>query len=73
MSFIRAKEIPPHSGRWYDYEVMTTRVDGHVRQKVIQYLGKHGLDYSSKLIGSKGKQPASGRDQPHIEKLGLEG
>jgi len=23
MSFIRAKEIPPHSGNWYDYEVKT--------------------------------------------------
>lgn len=23
MSFVRAKEIPPRSGNWYDYEVET--------------------------------------------------
>ena len=40
MTFIRAKEIPPRSGNWYDYEVKTTRVDGKVRQKVVRYLGK---------------------------------
>ena len=42
MSFIRAKEIPPHSGNWYDYEVKTTHEGSHVRQKVIKYLGKSG-------------------------------
>lgn len=41
MSFIRSKEIPPGSGNWYDYEVETFHIGGHVRQKVIQYLGKH--------------------------------
>ena len=40
MSFIRAKEIPPHSGNWYDYEVMNTRTGNKVRQKVIRYLGR---------------------------------
>ena len=50
MSFIRAKEIPPHSGNWYDYEVKTTHEDGHVRQKVIKYLGKSGSH--SYLVGN---------------------
>ena len=40
MSFIRAKEIPPHSGNWYDYEVKTIHENGHVRQKVIRYIGR---------------------------------
>jgi putative transposase len=55
MSFIRAKEIPPKSGNWYDYEVMTTHVNGHVMQKVIQYLGKSGGDYSGRLIGGSSR------------------
>jgi len=38
MSFIRAKEIPPRSGNWYDYEVMTIHEGRNVRQKVIRYL-----------------------------------
>jgi transposase-like protein len=42
MSFIRAKEIPPRSGNWYDYEVKTVHEGKHVRQKVIRYLGKSG-------------------------------
>ncbi|MDO8636151.1 MAG: hypothetical protein Q7R34_07910 [Dehalococcoidia bacterium] len=40
MTFIRSKEIPPHSGNWYDYAVMTVHEGDKVRQKVIQYLGK---------------------------------
>ncbi len=40
MTFVRAKEIPPGSGNWYDYEVMTIHEGNKVRQKVIQYLGK---------------------------------
>ena len=43
MTFIRAKEIPPRSGNWYDYEVETIHEGGKVRQKVIRYLGKSGL------------------------------
>ena len=45
MSFIRAKEIPPHSGNWYDYEVKTTHEGRHVRQKVIKYLGQIGQSF----------------------------
>jgi len=43
MSFIRAKEIPPRSGNWYDYEVMTVHEGNRVRQKVIRYIGKSSL------------------------------
>jgi putative transposase len=42
MAFIRAKEIPPRSGNWYDYEVETVHEGGKVRQKVIRYLGRSG-------------------------------
>lgn len=42
MTFIRAKEIPPRSGNWYDYEVMTVHEGGKVIQKHIRYLGRHG-------------------------------
>jgi putative transposase len=42
MTFIRAKEIPPRSGNWYDYEVMTVHEGDRVRQKVIRYLGRSG-------------------------------
>lgn len=40
MTFIRAKEIPPRSGNWYDYEVMTIHEGPKVIQKVIRYIGK---------------------------------
>jgi transposase-like protein len=63
MSFVRTKEIPPRSGNLYDYEVMTTHVDGHVMQKVVQYLGKHGGDYSGRLIGSIGRRSIGTRSQ----------
>ena len=57
MSFIRAKEIPPGSGNWYDYEVKTTHEGSHVRQKVIKYLGKSGshsyLSSSQEVLTSK--------------------
>ena len=43
MSFIRAKEIPPGSGNWYDYEVETIRQGGKVIQKHIRYIGKSSL------------------------------
>ena len=42
MTFIRAKEIPPGSGNWYDYEVMTIHEGDRVRQKVIRYIGRSG-------------------------------
>ena len=50
MSFIRAKEIPPRSGNWYDYEVMTVHNGAKVNQKVIQYLGKSGSQHKP-LVG----------------------
>ena len=41
MSFIRAKEIPPHSGNWYDYEVKSVNLgNGKIRQIHIRYIGK---------------------------------
>jgi len=43
MSFIRAKEIPPRSGNWYDYEVETIHRGSKVIQKVIRYIGKSSL------------------------------
>jgi putative transposase len=43
MSFIRAKEIPPGSGNWYDYEVETIHKGGKVIQKHIRYIGKSTL------------------------------
>ncbi len=42
MSFIRAKEIPPGSGRWYDYEVEDYREGEHVKQRIIRYIGRSG-------------------------------
>jgi hypothetical protein len=55
MSFIRAKEIPPHSGNWYDYEVETHHENGHVRQKVIRYIGK-SVRSGVSHIGKNGKK-----------------
>ena len=43
MTFIRAKEIPPRSGNWYDYEVQTIHEGKKVIQKVIRYIGKSSL------------------------------
>ncbi len=42
MSFIRAKEIPPRSGNWYDYEVRSVRRGNKVIQEHIRYIGKSG-------------------------------
>jgi putative transposase len=58
MSFIRAKEIPPRSGRWYDYLVKTTHEGPHVRQKVVQYLGKAGT-YAMPNIADTGANTIS--------------
>ena len=55
MSFVRAKEIPPRSGNWYDYEVKTVHEGGKVRQKVIRYIGKSGKSTPG-LIGDTGLQ-----------------
>jgi len=43
MSFIRAKEIPPRSGNWYDYEVETVHKGDKVIQKHIKYIGKSAI------------------------------
>jgi putative transposase len=48
MAFIRAKEIPPHSGNWYDYEVETIHEGGRVIQKHIRYIGRHGTVSTSR-------------------------
>ncbi len=52
MSFIRAKEIPPHSGNWYDYLVKTVHIDGKVIQQHIAYIGKSGSSTHSSGGGS---------------------
>ncbi|MDD5338156.1 MAG: DDE-type integrase/transposase/recombinase [Dehalococcoidales bacterium] len=51
MSFIRAKEIPPRSGNWYDYEVKTIHEGGKVIQKHIRYIGISGRS-SGRASGS---------------------
>lgn len=56
MTFIRAKEIPPRSGNWYDYEVKTIHEGKKVIQKVIRYIGKSSLR-SSHSMGSVGAMP----------------
>jgi hypothetical protein len=53
MSFIRAKEIPPRSGNWYDYEVENHRVKGQVRQTVIKYIGKSGTVSNPARMGHR--------------------
>lgn len=55
MTFIRAKEIPPHSGNWYDYEVETIHEGNKVRQKVIRYIGKSGTSRSFHLSTGQGQ------------------
>ncbi len=52
MTFIRAKEIPPGSGNWYDYEVETVHEGDKVIQKHIRYLGKSGT-YSIGGLGGE--------------------
>lgn len=54
MSFVRAKEIPPGSGNWYDYEVETIHEGSKVIQKHIRYIGKSargGLSRSMRSVG----------------------
>jgi len=52
MSFIRAKEIPPRSGNWYDYEVKTVHEGKRVIQQHIRYIGKSGSHASLSGGGS---------------------
>ncbi|MBI4180511.1 MAG: DDE-type integrase/transposase/recombinase [Chloroflexi bacterium] len=40
MSFVRAKQIPPRTGNWYDYEVETIHKGGKVIQRHIRYIGR---------------------------------
>ncbi|MFH1032645.1 MAG: DDE-type integrase/transposase/recombinase [Chloroflexota bacterium] len=54
MSFIRAKEIPPRSGNWYDYEVETIHKGNKVIQKVIRYVGKSSLRPSRSSLATRG-------------------
>jgi putative transposase len=59
MSFIRAKEIPPHSGNWYDYEVMTIHEGDKVIQKHIRYIGKCAGPHGGSG-GGAGRTPSAG-------------
>lgn len=47
MSFVRAKEIPPHSGNWYDYQVKTIHKGDKVIQQHIRYIGKSDMTSAS--------------------------
>ena len=49
MSFIRAKEIPPGSGNWYDYEVESVWKNGTCIQKHIRYLGRSTIRASRSM------------------------
>jgi putative transposase len=62
MSFIRAKQIPPHTGNWYDYEVETLHENGKVRQHVIRYIGLSGKHHRR----SSGISRMSNRNIPGI-------
>ena len=63
MTFVRSKEIPPRSGNYYDYEVQNYRDKGHVKQKVIQYLGRSGTTHPA-LIGGSGMVASHSTDSP---------
>jgi len=54
MSFIRAKEIPPGSDNWYDYEVETIHKGNKVIQKHIRYIGKSALRASRSDRSTRG-------------------
>jgi hypothetical protein len=55
VSFIRAKEISPRSGNWYDYEVKTVHENGKVIQRHIRYIGKSVLRASFPIHPRIGK------------------
>ena len=75
MTFIRAKEIPPRSGNWYDYEVMTVHEGGKVRQKVIRYIGRSGSQPPSRhsmiepSVSPMPKLPASVSSESHEARI----
>ena len=54
MTFVRSKQIPPRTGDWYDYEVKTIHENGHVRQKMVRYIGKSSTNHNPVLIGNSG-------------------
>ena len=64
MSFIRAKEIPPGSGNWYDYEVETIHKGNKVIQKHIRYIGKSSLRSSHSTLSGKGAIPHTAVTSP---------
>lgn len=53
MSFIRAKQIPPRTGNWYDYEVESYRDKGQVKQRIIRYIGRSGTVSHPVLSGHR--------------------
>ena len=62
MSFIRAKEIPPGSGNWYDYEVETIHEGDKVIQRHIRYIGKSsrgGVSHATPLSRGLLSRPAT--------------
>lgn len=66
MSFIRAKEIPPRSGNWYDYEVKTVHENGKVIQKHIRYLGR-STTRASRSVGRDFMTASPVRTNPSID------
>ena len=68
MTFIRAKEIPPGSGNWYDYEVMTIHKGNKVIQKHIRYIGKSSLraSRSSASDGIRATSPVLNLPVPKV-------
>jgi transposase-like protein len=73
MSFIRAKQIPPRTGNWYDYEVMTIHEGSKVRQKVLRYIGRSGRNggsaRSSRAIRQTVTAPVIVASTPAIPKV----
>ena len=65
MTFIRAKEIPPGSGNWYDYEVETIHKGSKVIQKHIRYIGKSSRSGPSRSMSSgRGATPYPAATSP---------
>ena len=76
MTFIRAKQIPPHSGNWYDYEVMSVRKGNKIIQVHLRYLGRSGrhsyLMSNNKILISKPRESTITNtevNEPRITKM----
>jgi putative transposase len=69
MSFIRAKQIPPRTGNWYDYEVKTVHENGKVRQEIIRYIGLSGKSHGRLSGGSVVLNPIASSDTPSQPKI----